>query len=70
MDELVKKWVITLYKEEIKDVLIAISNERLWLKGCSTAMEQYAHMENIKRYQEYIETLEGLKESFILKNGG
>ena len=70
MDEFVKKWVKTLYNEEIDNATQAISNERLWLKGCSTAFEQKAHMENIKRYEEYIETLEGLKESFILKNGG
>ena len=70
MDEFVKKWVKTLYNEEIDNATQAISNERLWLKGCSTAMEQNSHIENIKRYEEYIETLEGLKESFILKNGG
>ena len=70
MDEMVKKWVQNLYNEEIDNATKAISNERLWLKGSSTTMEQNAHMENIKRYEEYIETLEGLKESFILKNGG
>lgn len=70
MDNLVKKWVKTLYNEEIDNATQAISNERLWLKGCSTATEQNSHMENIKRYEEYIETLEELKESFILKNGG
>ena len=70
MDEFVKKWVKTLYNEEIDNATQAISNERLWLKGCSTAFEQKAHMGNIKRYEEYIETLEELKESFILKNGG
>ena len=70
MDEFVKKWVKTLYNEEIDNATQAISNERLWLKGSSTTMEQKAHMGNIKRYEEYIETLEGLKESFILKNGG
>ena len=70
MDNLVKKWVKTLYADEIDIVTQAISNERLWLKGCCTTTEQNSHMENIKRYEEYIETLEGLKESFILKNGG
>ena len=70
MDEMVKIWVQNLYNEEIDNATKAISNERLWLKGSSTTMEQNAHMENIKRYEEYIETLEGLKESFILKNGG
>ena len=70
MDEMVKIWVQNLYNEEIDNATQAISNERLWLKGSSTTMEQNAHMENIKRYEEYIETLEGLKESFILKNGG
>lgn len=70
MDNLVKKWVEALYTDEIDNALKAISNERLWLKGSSTAMEQNTHMGNIKRYEEYIETLEGLKESFILKNGG
>ena len=70
MDEMVKKWVQALYNEEIDNATQAISNERLWLKGYSTAFEQKAHMGNIKRYEEYIETLEGLKESFILKNGG
>ena len=70
MDEMIKKWVQALYNEEIDNATKAISNERLWLKGSSTTMEQNAHMENIKRYEEYIETLEGLKESFILKNGG
>ena len=70
MDEFVKKWVKTLYNEEIDNATQAISNERLWLKGSSTAMEQNAHMGNIKRYEEDIETLEGRKESFILKNGG
>ena len=70
MDEFVKKWVKTLYNEEIDNATQAISNERLWLKGSATATEQNAHMENIRRYEEYIETLEGLKESFILKNGG
>ena len=70
MDEMVKIWVQNLYNEEIDNAAKAISNERLWLKGCSSAMEQNAHMENIRRYEEYIETLEGLKENFILKNGG
>ena len=70
MDEFVKKWVKTLYNEEIDNATQAISNERLWLKGSATATEQNSHIENIRRYEEYIETLEGLKESFILKNGG
>ena len=70
MDEMVKMWVQALYTDEIDNATQAISNERLWLKWCSTAFEQKAHMRNIKRYEEYIETLEGLKESFILKNGG
>ena len=70
MDEMVKMWVKALYADEIDNATKTISNERLWLKGSSTTMEQNAHMENIKRYEEYIETLEGLKESFILKNGG
>lgn len=70
MDEMVKIWVKALYADEINNATKAISNERLWLKGCSTAMEQNTHIENIRRYEEYIETLEGLKESFILKNGG
>lgn len=70
MDNLVKKWVEALYTDEIDSTLRALSNERLWLKGSATAKEQNSHKENIKRYKEYIETLEGLKESFILKNGG
>ena len=70
MDEMVKIWVQNLYNEEIDNATKAISNERLWLKGSSAVTEQNAHMENIRRYEEYIETLEGLKESFILKNGG
>ena len=70
MDEMVKMWVQILYTDEIDNALKAISNERLWLKGSATAKEQNSHIENIKRYEEYIETLEGLKESFILKNGG
>ena len=70
MDEMVKMWVQILYTDEIDNALKAISNERLWLKGSATVKEQNAHMENIRRYEEYIETLEGLKESFILKNGG
>ena len=70
MDEMVKIWVQNLYNEEIDNATKAISNERLWLKGSATATEQSSHMENIRRYEEYIETLEGLKERFILKNGG
>ena len=70
MDEMVKMWVQILYTDEIDNALKAISNERLWLMGSATVTEQNAHMVNIKRYEEYIETLEGLKESFILKNGG
>ena len=70
MDEMVKMWVQALYADEIDNAAQAISNERLWLQGSTTATEQNAHMGNIKRYEEYIETLEGLKESFILKNGG
>ena len=70
MDEMVKIWVQNLYNEEIDNATKAISNERLWLKGSTTTKEQNSHIENIKRYEEYIETLEGLKESFILKNGG
>lgn len=70
MDEMVKMWVQILYTDEIDNTLRTLSNERLWLKGSATATEQNAHMENIRRYEEYIETLEGLKESFILKNGG
>ena len=70
MDEMVKIWVQNLYNEEIDNATQAISNERLWLKGSTTVTQQNAHMENIKRHEEYVETLEGLKESFILKNGG
>ena len=70
MDEMVKMWVKALYADEIDNATKAISNERLWLKGSTTAKEQNSHIENIRRYKEYIETLEGLKESFILKNGG
>ena len=70
MDEMVKIWVQNLYIDEIDNATQAISNERLWLKGSAIVTEQNAHMENIRRYEEYIETLEGLKESFILKNGG
>ncbi len=70
MDKMVKVWVQALYADEIDNTTKAISNERLWLMGSATATEQNAHMENIRRYEEYIETLEGLKESFILKNGG
>lgn len=70
MDEMVKMWVQILYTDEIDNALKAISNERLWLKGSATVKEQNSHMGNIRRYEEYIETLEGLKESFILKNGG
>lgn len=70
MNEMVKMWVQALYTDEIDNALKAISNERLWLKGSTTVKEQNSHMENIRRYEEYIETLEGLKESFILKNGG
>lgn len=70
MDEMIKMWVKALYVDEIDNATKAISNERLWLKGSTTAKEQNSHIENIRRYEEYIETLEGLKESFILKNGG
>lgn len=70
MDEMIKMWVKALYADEIDNATKAISNERLWLKGSATATEQNSHIENIRRYEEYIETLEGLKESFILKNGG
>ena len=70
MDEMVKMWIQALYADEIDNATQAISNERLWLKGSTTAKEQNSHMENIRRYEEYIETLEGLKENFILKNGG
>ena len=70
MDEMVKKWVQALYTDEIDNATQAISNEKLWLKGSTTVTQQNAHMGNIKRYEAYIETLEGLKESFILKNGG
>lgn len=70
MDEVVKMWVQILHANEIDETFRALSNERLWLKGSTAAKEQNSHLENIKRYEEYIETLEGLKESFILKNGG
>ena len=70
MDEMVKMWVQILYTDESDDTLRALSCERLWLKESTTAEEQNSHIENIRRYEEYIETLEGLKESFILKNGG
>ena len=67
---MVKAWVQILFTDEINDTLRALSNERLWLKGSTTVKEQNSHIENIRRYEEYIETLEGLKESFIFKNGG
>ena len=70
MDEMVKMWVKALYNEEIDSATQAISNERLWLKGSTTVIQQDSQMKNIRRYEEYIETLEGLKESFIVKNGG
>ena len=69
MDEMVKAWVQILYTDEIDDTLRVLSCERLWLKGSTTAEEQNSYIENIRRYEEYIEILEGLKESFILKNG-
>ena len=58
MDEMVKKWVQALYTDEIDNATQAISNEKLWLKGSTTAEEQNSHIENIRRYEEYIETLE------------
>lgn len=70
MDNLVKKWIVALYNEAIDETTNARLNEKHWLRGCSSIAERNTHEKNIKRYEEYIETLEGLRESFILKNGG
>lgn len=70
MDNLVKKWIVSLYNEAIEETTNARLNEKRWLRGCGSTTERNFHEENIKRYEEYIETLEELRESFILKNGG
>lgn len=70
MDNLIKKWIVLLYNEAIEETTNARLNEKHWLRGCSFTAERDIHEENIKRYEEYIETLEGLRDSFILKNGG
>ena len=70
MDNLVKKWIVLLYNEAIEETTNARLNEKYWLKGCGSTAEQNTHEENIKRYEEYIEALEELRDGFILKNGG
>ena len=57
MNEMVKNWLIELYKREIKEALGSISNERTWLMGTEVWEEEKIHLNNITNLNEYITTL-------------
>lgn len=57
MTEMIKIWLTNMYKENIEDTKVAISNERLWAKGATSADEIEMHMNNIAEMEEYIEVL-------------
>ena len=57
MTEMIKIWLTNMYKENIEDTKVAISNERLWAKGATSVDEIEMHMNNIANMEEYIEVL-------------
>ena len=57
MNEIVKNWLIELYKREIKKAVGSISNERTWLMGTEVWEEEKIHLNNITNLNEYITTL-------------
>lgn len=68
MSETVKIWIEEFQKnsvtvdEEIAEVKVAISNERLWAKGSDTEEQVEMHLSNIEELNEYLEWLHHKKE--------
>ena len=60
MNEIVKNWLIELYKREIEEALGSISNERIWLMGTDVLEEEKMHLDNMANLNEYITTLKTL----------
>ena len=59
MNPLIKEWLVEMYNTEIENTKKTISNERIWANGSDNPE---VHLGNIETLEEYIETLEELKE--------
>lgn len=57
MNELIKIWLINMYKNEINESKASISNEHIWELGYN-GEESNPHINNISNIQEYICILE------------
>ena len=49
--------------DEIKEIEVTISNERIWVKGSETSEEEIMHMKNIENLSEYLSWLKNQKEA-------
>lgn len=58
MNEMVKFWFEELYKNEIEEIKVAISNEHMWELGYNGEEPVNPHTENIELLKEYLELLE------------
>lgn len=58
MNEMVKFWFEELYRNEIEEIKVAISNEHMWELGYNGAEPVNPHTENIEMLKEYLDMLE------------
>ena len=56
--EMINEWLMNLYREEIEDTKVTISNERMWEKGYNGNEPVNPHTENIVTLEEYIKVLQ------------
>lgn len=59
-EETIQIWLQNLtgsIKEELEEVNSAISNERLWIKGCLSGEEKQYHRQNLADLEEFAKRL-------------
>lgn len=62
MDEMIKSWLVEMYDREIESAEGSIEQERCWANGAPDYATTAMHMDNMERFEEYIRTLESLKD--------
>ena len=55
---MVKRWLLNLLDEEIRNEKGTIANERIW------ALSDDIHAVNVELHEEYIKVLENIKKEF------
>lgn len=56
MDEMIKFWLIEMYRKELDETMGTIDNESMWEKGVPEGKVNF-HTDNIKRLKEYSDIL-------------